>query len=73
MALSRTKTDNIAGIATVTREMGDKLVDSFNETKNLKAGNLALSAYRTSISATRAEIYENRSVVSNKPVKSTKK
>jgi hypothetical protein len=50
--------------------MGDRLVDSFNEHKNLRTGSLALSAYRTSIAATRAEIYENRSVVASNKSKS---
>lgn len=64
MATKKTKTDNLGGIAKVTREMGDSLVDIFEETKNLKTGHLALSSYRTSISATRAEIYTKRSTAS---------
>jgi len=53
---TKTKTVNVTDVIAVTQEMGDKLTDQYNKTKDLKVASLSLQAYRTAISGAKAQV-----------------
>lgn len=50
------KTDSVTSIIRVTQDIGDTLAAKFNETQDLKVAQISLSAYKTAISAAKAQI-----------------
>jgi hypothetical protein len=50
------KTQNVTDVINVTRDMGDQLNNMFQKNKDLKVAALALSGYKTSIQAAKAQI-----------------
>jgi hypothetical protein len=50
------KTNNVTEVISVTQEMGDSLATQYNKTKDLKVAQISLSAYKTAISAAKAQI-----------------
>jgi predicted amino acid racemase len=56
MSTKTVKTTTITDVINVTREMGDKVMTHYNKTGDLKVGHLALDAYKTAISATKAQL-----------------
>lgn len=50
------KTINVADVITVTQEMGDALANQYNRQKDLKVAQISLSAYKTAISAAKAQV-----------------
>ena len=50
------KTLNVSGVITTAQEMGDALANQYNKTKDLKVAQISLSAYKTAISAAKAQV-----------------
>lgn len=50
------KTVNVTDVINVTRDMGDSLANMYYSNKDLKVAGLALSGYKTAISAAKAQI-----------------
>lgn len=50
------KTNGVTDVINVTRDMGDQLNNMFQKNKDLKVAALALSGYKTAISAAKAQI-----------------
>lgn len=50
------KTQNVLDVIDVTRDMGDQLNNMFQKNKDLKVAALALSGYKTAISAAKAQV-----------------
>jgi hypothetical protein len=50
------KTVNVTDVINVTRDMGDQLNNMFQKNKDMKVANLALSGYKTAISAAKAQV-----------------
>jgi hypothetical protein len=50
------KTMDVTGVIDVTREMGDKLAESYHATEDLKVAQTSLSAYKTAIGGAKAQI-----------------
>jgi hypothetical protein len=50
------KTVNVSDVISVTQEMGDTLANQYNRSKDLKVAQISLSAYKTAISAAKAQV-----------------
>jgi hypothetical protein len=50
------KTLNVTDVIKVTQEIGDELSSQYSSTKDLKVAHGALSAYKTAISAAKAQV-----------------
>ena len=50
------KTANVTDVIKITQEIGDTLATKFNESKDLKVVSISLSAYKTAISAAKAQV-----------------
>ena len=50
------KTINVTDVINVTRDMGDTLTTMYYANKDLKVAGLALSGYKTAISAAKAQL-----------------
>lgn len=56
MAKKTVKTTNVAGVIKTTQEIGDAMATKFNETKDVKVAQVALSAYKTAIAGAKAQV-----------------
>jgi hypothetical protein len=56
MAKKQTKTININDVREACQNIGDKLKDTFDDTRDLKAAQGAVSAYGTAISAAKTQL-----------------
>lgn len=54
------KTNNIADIVSVTADIGDDFVNKYKKTNQPKDAQLALDAYKTCISATKAQLIHKK-------------
>jgi hypothetical protein len=54
--MKKIKTMNVTDIITVTQEIGDTLANKYHESKDLKVAQISLSAYKTAISAAKAQV-----------------
>lgn len=52
----KVKTLNVTDVIKVTQEIGDELSSQYSLTKDLKVAHEALSAYKTAISAAKAQV-----------------
>lgn len=50
------KTVNVSDVISVTQDMGDTLANQYNRSKDLKVAQISLSAYKTAISAAKAQV-----------------
>lgn len=53
---AQVKTSNVSGVIEVSQQIGDSLANEYNETKDLKVAQTALSAYKTAISGAKAQV-----------------
>lgn len=49
-------TKNVTDVIEVTRTIGDKLANKFEQSKDLKVAQISLSAYKTAIGAAKAQV-----------------
>lgn len=54
--MKNVKTLNVSDVVAVTQEIGDKLTNHYNKNNDLKVVQTALSAYKTSIAAAKAQL-----------------
>lgn len=54
--MAKIKTNTVTDVINVTRDIGDTLANQFNETSDLKVGDLSLSAYRTAVNAAKSQV-----------------
>jgi hypothetical protein len=54
--MAKTKTIDINDVREACQDMGDKLKDTFDKTKDLKVAQGAVSAYATAISAAKTQL-----------------
>lgn len=50
------KTTGITDVISITQQIGDNLATHFNETQDIKVAAVSLSAYKTAISAAKAQL-----------------
>lgn len=53
---AQVRTSNVSGVIEVSQQIGDSLANEYNETKDLKVAQTALSAYKTAISGAKAQV-----------------
>lgn len=53
---------NISSITQKTAELGDNLLEQFERDKDIKTANVALSAYRTAITAAKTKLMYEKAV-----------
>jgi len=56
----KTKSSNVEGIVPIALNMGDELVDLWNETQDLKVAQTALAAYNMAIKSTQIQIINKK-------------
>lgn len=56
MTKKKTKTVTITDVINVTRDMGDSLANQYEKTKDLNVAKTSLSAYKTAISGSKAQL-----------------
>jgi hypothetical protein len=56
MKTTKIETGNVTGIIEVTQQIGDTLATKFNKSNDLKVAQISLSAYKTAISAAKAQV-----------------
>lgn len=63
------ETKNVSGVVEVSQKLGDALATDYNESKDLKFAQTALSAYKTAISGAKAQMIYKKMQSSNTKIK----
>lgn len=54
--MGQIKTENVTDVIAVTQRIGDKLANQYEKANDLKVAQTSLSAYKTAISAAKAQV-----------------